>query len=98
MDEHDPSMTWRTYVLRCGDDSFYTGIAKDVARRLAQHAAGRGARYTRGRGPLTLWWQSEVMDHQSALSLERKIKSMTRRQKTLLRERGGGDGCQGDTH
>ncbi len=82
---------WTVYVLRCGDDSFYTGIAKDVPRRLDQHRRGRGARYTRGRTPLELWWRSGAMSQGEALKLERRIKKMTRAQKTKLGE-GGMDG------
>ena len=40
------------YILRCGDGTLYTGVARDVERRLKQHRSGKGARYTRGRGPL----------------------------------------------
>ena len=47
-------MVWFVYLLRCADGSLYCGIARDVDKRLAQHEAGKGARYTRGRGPLTL--------------------------------------------
>jgi hypothetical protein len=45
---------WFVYLLTCGDGTFYTGVARDVAARLEQHRSGRGARYTRGRGPLAL--------------------------------------------
>lgn len=41
---------WYVYVLRCGDGTLYTGTTDDVARRLAAHRAGKGAKYTRGRG------------------------------------------------
>ena len=43
---------WFVYLLRCRDGTYYTGVARDVERRLAEHNAGRGARYTRGRGPM----------------------------------------------
>ena len=85
---------WQVYVLQCGDESFYTGIAKDVVRRLDQHARGQGARYTRGRGPLAIWWRSETMSHGQALALERRIKAMTRAQKVQLRERRQHDASQ----
>ncbi|MCK6586494.1 MAG: GIY-YIG nuclease family protein, partial [Polyangiaceae bacterium] len=45
---------WHVYILRCADGTLYTGIAIDVDARLERHASGRGARYTRGRGPLVL--------------------------------------------
>ena len=47
-------MAWYVYMLRCGDDTLYTGVTDDVERRLAAHQAGKGAKYTRGRGPLEL--------------------------------------------
>ncbi|HET8715147.1 MAG TPA: GIY-YIG nuclease family protein [Holophagaceae bacterium] len=47
-------MAWTVYLLRCGDGTLYCGIARDAEARLAQHQAGKGAKYTRGRGPLKL--------------------------------------------
>ena len=64
------------YIVRCGDDSLYTGIARDVDRRVAAHADGKGARYTRGRGPLELVAQSGPMSHSEALRLEHRIKRL----------------------
>jgi len=52
-------MAWYVYILRCGDGTLYTGITDDVDRRLAAHRAGRGAKYTRGRGPLELVYLEE---------------------------------------
>jgi predicted GIY-YIG superfamily endonuclease len=76
---------WYVYLLECGDGSFYCGIAKDVARRLAEHESGNGARYTRGRGPLKIVWQSgQSLTHSDALKLEIQIKAMTREQKRTL--------------
>ncbi len=90
--ENERNQAWRVYVVRCGDGTFYTGIAKDVARRLAQHEAGQGARYTRGRGPIRLWWRSAAMSKSEALSLEHRLKGLTHRQKVALKD---GDGDQG---
>ena len=50
-------MTYTIYVLRCADGSLYTGIARDLEARIAAHNRGAGARYTRGRGPVTLVWK-----------------------------------------
>ena len=47
-------MSWTVYILSCADGTLYTGITNDLPRRLAQHEAGRGAKYTRGRGPFSL--------------------------------------------
>ncbi len=79
---------WYVYLLRCGDGSLYTGIALDVATRLAQHRAGRGARYTRGRGPLELCGTSRCVDHAEALRIEHAIKRLSRPEKQRLIGRG----------
>ena len=79
--------TWQVYILRCGDGSLYTGIARDVAARLAQHAAGKGARYTRGRGPLTLVHVEEVTSHGAALRREAAIRRLGRAGKEALLRR-----------
>ena len=50
-------MSWWVYLLRCGDGTLYTGITDDLDRRLAAHNAGRGAKYTRSRRPVTLVWR-----------------------------------------
>ena len=75
---------WYVYMLRCGDDSLYTGITDDVPRRLAAHRAGKGAKYTRGRGPLELVYQEEQPDKSSALKREIAIKRLKREQKLEL--------------
>jgi uncharacterized protein YcaQ/predicted GIY-YIG superfamily endonuclease len=77
---------WSIYMLRCGDDSLYTGITTDVDRRLAEHRGqkGRGARYLRGRGPLKVVLTGVVSSHSLALKLERRIKTLTRREKERL--------------
>jgi putative endonuclease len=72
------------YILRCGDGSLYTGIAKDVARRLTQHQAGRGARYTRSRLPVTLAWSCEIRTWGEALREELRVKALSRAQKEAL--------------
>ena len=64
------------YILRCGDGSLYTGVAKDLARRLEQHRAGRASRYTRSHLPVTLVWTRKVRSWSAALREERRIKSM----------------------
>jgi predicted GIY-YIG superfamily endonuclease len=72
------------YILRCGDGSLYTGIAKDLARRLAQHEAGRASRYTRRRQPVALVWSREVESWSAALREEIRIKALRRREKEAL--------------
>ena len=75
---------WKLYILQCGDGSFYTGIATDVERRLTQHICGKGAKYTRGRGPLKLVYQETCESHSQALKREMEVKAMNRSQKEEL--------------
>jgi predicted GIY-YIG superfamily endonuclease len=72
---------WTVYILRCGDGSLYTGIAKDVQARLKQHKEGRGASYTRTNLPVTLLYQQEGLTHSKALIREAQIKAMPRSKK-----------------
>ena len=67
---------WYVYIVQCVDDSLYTGIATDVERRVAEHNAGQGARYTRGRGPVTLVYHEMVKDRPAALRREYEIKKL----------------------
>lgn len=74
-------MFWSLYILRCKDRTLYTGIAIDVTERLEKHTAGKGAKYTRGRGPLKLLYVEENLTESKAKKREREIKSWTRVQK-----------------
>jgi predicted GIY-YIG superfamily endonuclease len=80
---------WTVYILRCGDGSLYTGIAKDVRARVKQHSEGRGASYTRSRLPVKLLYQQEGLTHSKALIREAEIKAMPRskKEKIILSER-----------
>ena len=75
---------WYLYILRCGDGTLYTGITTDVERRLEAHRQGRGAKYTRGRGPLELAYQEECGTHSEALKREYAIKQLSREEKENL--------------
>lgn len=75
---------WFLYILRCGDGSLYTGITVDVARRLAVHRSGKGAKYTRGRGPLALVYTEKCTDHSQALRREREVKALSKDGKQKL--------------
>lgn len=75
---------WFVYMLRCGDGSLYTGIAVDVERRLQMHRSGKGAKYTRGRGPLELVYREECTDHSAALKRELSLKALTKEEKENL--------------
>jgi len=76
--------TWFVYVARCSDGTLYVGVARDVAVRIAQHDAGKGARYTRGRGPLAVLATRRCDGQGSALRLELALKRLSRDQKVSL--------------
>ena len=76
--------TWKLYILRCGDGTLYTGITTDVAKRLEVHRSGKGAKYTRSRGPLELVYEEECGDHSAALKRELEIKKLSREEKMKL--------------
>ena len=79
--------TWKLYILRCGDGSLYTGITTDVDKRLEAHRSGKGAKYTRGRGPLELVYWEACGDHSAALQRELEIKALPREEKLKLTEK-----------
>ena len=72
---------WFVYLVKCKDGSLYTGIAKDVAARIAQHNEGKGAKYTRGRGPVRLQIKNGPYSYSEALSLEARIKKLPAKRK-----------------
>ncbi len=80
---------WHIYLVRCGNGALYTGIATDVARRLSEHRAGKGARYLRGRGPLKLVFKRAVGGRSAALRLESRIKKLPKEGKERLILQGG---------
>ena len=75
-----------TYILKCSDNSLYTGWTNDIKHRLKMHNEGKGAKYTRGRGPVELVYLEEFDTKQEAMSKEAKIKRLTRKEKLLLIE------------
>ena len=77
-------MAWYVYMLRCGDGTLYTGMTDNVKKRFAAHCAGKGAKYTRGRGPLELVYTEAVSDKSAALRREYEIKKMSRQRKLDL--------------
>ncbi|MBR3950226.1 MAG: GIY-YIG nuclease family protein [Oscillospiraceae bacterium] len=78
---------WHLYILRCGDGSLYTGITTDVQRRFTAHCAGKGAKYTRGRGPLELVYREVCGSHSDALKREWQVKQLSREEKEMLLNR-----------
>lgn len=76
-----PPAAWVLYVLRCQDGTLYCGITNHLARRLAMHDSGKGARYTRGRGPVVLLKSWPAVNVSAALKAERAFKKLTREAK-----------------
>lgn len=77
-------MAWFVYIVRCADDTLYTGIAVDVERRIEQHNTGTGAKYTRSRRPVRVVYVEEAPDRSAASRREWEIKQLTRTQKERL--------------
>lgn len=77
---------WYVYVLQCADTTLYTGVARDLEKRLRQHNGQQagGARYTRGRRPVRLLWSDVAPDQRAALQREAAIKKLSRGEKLRL--------------
>jgi len=75
---------WVVYIVECADGSLYTGISNDVEKRIAAHNAGKGAKYTKGRGPVVLRFSEKVKNKSEALKREAEIKRMMRQGKEKL--------------
>jgi putative endonuclease len=76
--------SWFVYVARCADGTLYVGVARDVSARITAHNAGRGARYTRGRGPLQTLASRRCGSQGDALRLEMAIKRLARPEKLAV--------------
>jgi putative endonuclease len=77
-------MSWIVYILECADRTLYTGITKDLENRIAKHAGGTGAKYTRGRGPFRVIYTELHKTKGRALKREAEIKSLRREHKLEL--------------
>ena len=75
---------WHVYVIRCSDNSLYTGITTDIDRRFRQHSEGKGAKYFRGRAPLQVVYREGNHSRCSAAGREYRIKRMDRGEKELM--------------
>lgn len=78
-------MNWIVYILKCADDSLYTGITNDLAKRIRHHELGAGAKYTRGRGPFDVVYQEICTSRSEATKREIKIKKLSHKQKLALK-------------
>lgn len=76
--------SWFLYLIRTADNSLYTGITTDVARRFVQHQNGKGAKALRGKGELLLVFSAQIGERSLALRVEYRIKQLTKRQKERL--------------
>lgn len=82
-------MIWTVYILECADGTLYTGVTNDLERRLKAHEGGRGAKYTRGRGPLHLVYREGCENKSEALKKELAIKGLSKTEKlSLINEEG----------
>ena len=78
--------TWSVYLVRCADDTLYCGISTNVVARIAKHDAGKGAKYTRGRGPVELIACRTGLSHGDALRLEMAVKKQPKDEKQRFLE------------
>ncbi len=76
--------SWIVYILRCSDGSYYTGITNSLTRRIEQHNAGKGAKYTKGRRPVELVYHENQPNRSSASRREAEIKALSKKQKETL--------------
>ena len=83
-----------TYIVKCSDETLYTGWTNDIEKRFAAHCAGKGAKYTRGRGPLTLVHLEVFNDRTEAQRREAAIKKMKRAEKLLLISDGSSNNAE----
>ena len=77
-------MGWQTYIIKCNDNSLYTGITIDLEKRLAAHNAGKGAKYTASRRPVQLVYREEAANRSEASKRENTIKKLNRNDKLAL--------------
>lgn len=77
-------MDWTIYILRCADGTLYCGVTNNMERRLAQHNAGKGAKYTMRRGPVVVVYREDAPDRSAAQKREAAIKKLSRAQKLNL--------------
>ena len=77
-------MIWTVYILECSDNTLYTGISQNVNQRIAAHENGKGAKYTKTRGPFKLVYTEQKETKGEALKREREIKNFPRKEKLKL--------------
>ena len=76
--------SWCVYILKCSDNTYYTGITNNIKRRIQQHETNKGAKYTKGRGPFSLVYQNNCKNRGEASQKEYAIKKLTLTEKINL--------------
>jgi len=84
---------WYIYMIRCPDGAIYTGISTDVSRRFGEHQSGKGAKYLRGKSPLTLIYQKQAGSHSDALKLEIAMKKLSKSEKEGIIKENKANNC-----
>lgn len=85
MSEREPEKScWWVYLIRTNHNSLYCGITNNLNRRIKMHQQGKGAKYLRGKGPLTLEWSQALSNKSMALKLECRIKKLSKKQKETI--------------
>ena len=82
--QNDNIKEYYAYMVECADGTLYSGFTTNLEKRLAAHNSGKGAKYTRGRGPLTLVYTEELEDKEAAMKREYEIKQLARAEKLAL--------------
>ena len=75
---------WYVYILLCRDGTLYTGISNDIKKRMLAHEKGKGAKYTKGRGPFKLVYENTFNNQSMAMKEENRIKKLSKVQKLKL--------------
>ena len=78
--------SWYVYILKCADDTYYTGITININRRIKEHGTNKGAKYTKQRGPFRLVYKASFLNRSSASKEEYRIKSLSLKNKIKLIE------------
>lgn len=81
---HSMKKSWYVYIVRCNDDTLYTGCTNNISERIKKHNTGKGAKYTKTRRPVTLNYREKTLNRSKALSRELAIKKLSRDNKLIL--------------
>jgi putative endonuclease len=82
-------MNWYCYILKCRDDSYYTGITNNLSKRIEKHNQGKGAKYTAAKKPVTLVWSRKFSSKIVSLKKENEIKGWSPKKKNKIKNHAG---------